>query len=372
MQRAVWLDMDDASAVASLARLHDSLGAGVSARLPWLQAWRDAYPAWRPWVLSLAGNDGELRAVAPLARRNVLGGIEVASIGRAALQDGAPVVHRTDRDGVELSQALAAALRSLHLPWTLLIHEIQEGSAFVAGLQDSLNRVVVRSGAIRPTVSLHGTVDPRVVMSRNLRQAESKARNRAAREGLAIEQKWIADPAEIRKRIPEMDAVYRARDIQLRGFSPLDHPKDSIYHRALRLRFLEDMELLELRCAGELAAYVLWIKNGRSRAVFDNRVSPRFTRISAGLIANNVALRTAAGDPEIDVLDWGSGVQRYKLQSATEVIRHVYVSACSSPVAQALLALQRGGGRARRRLAGALAVPAAPGGLRPARANRLA
>jgi hypothetical protein len=177
-------------------------------------------------------------------------------------------------------------------------------------------------------VRLDGTADPR---SRNLRSAEANARNRIARAGLAFVLRWIRRPEAIAERIPEIRAVHHARDIQRRGTSKLDDPREAVFYDALLRRHLERLELLELRLDGELAAYVLWIRNGAARLVLDNRVSPRWSDYRAGLIANNVALRAAAADPAVSELDWGAGEQRYKLQSATTVIPHEVLTAWSSP-----------------------------------------
>jgi hypothetical protein len=104
---------------------------------------------------------------------------------------------------------------------------------------------------------------------------------------------------------------------------------------------LDLLDLLEIRLEGELAAYLLWIRNGPTRLVFDNRVAPRWTNYSAGAIANNVALREAAEDPSIKVLDWGSSLQRYKLQSANKVVTHTQLLAWSSSVTRRALAARR-------------------------------
>lgn len=135
--------------------------------------------------------------------------------------------------------------------------------------------------------------------------------------------------------------MHRARDVQLRGVSLLDDRWEGNYYDTLLRRHLDKLDLLEIRLEGELAAYLLWIRNGRTRLVFDNRVAPRWTDYSAGVIANNVALRAAAEDPSIRVLDWGSGVQRYKLQSANKVVAHERLLAWSSSATRRALAARR-------------------------------
>jgi hypothetical protein len=135
--------------------------------------------------------------------------------------------------------------------------------------------------------------------------------------------------------------VHYARDLQLRGRSALDDPIEGRFYDAVFRRHLDALELLELRFAGELGAYLAWIRNGSARLVLDNRVAPGWTDYSAGLIANVTALRAAAADPAIDVLDWGSGVQRYKLQAATTVVPQLRLHAWSSAGLRRALAARR-------------------------------
>jgi hypothetical protein len=316
LESAVLLDLGDERSLASLGRLHDETEAPVSARLPWIGAWAESHPSWTPWVLALRDGTNELRAVASLARSGSRGLVLIRALGHTGL-DRAPVVFRTNEDGAELARALAGALREVGPAWELHIRQLPSGCVFLNELARALDLIEVRDGSLRPTVELAGVQDPREVLSRNLRQAENKARNRIARAGLAFEERWISDPDAIAARIPELRAVHHARDVQLRGSSLLDDPRESAYYDALVRRHLPQLEMFELRLSGELAAYVLLIRNGRVRVVLDNRVSPSWTAFSAGLIANNSALRAAALDPTVRTLDWGAGAQRYKLQSAS-------------------------------------------------------
>jgi hypothetical protein len=324
------LDLGDADARAALGRLHADVGAHASARLPWLRAWEDAFPHWRPWVLALRdGATGDLRAAAALARDAHAGIVRVRCLGDASL-DCAPIVSRTPGDARELADAVVDALRGLRRPWTLWLRQVSPDDEVTSRLMRRLPAADIRAGLARPVVVLDGVRQPRAVLSRNLRQAEAKARNRIARAGLALDMTWVTDRAGIERRLPGVRSVHLARDLQLRGASKLDEPQEAVFYDALLHRHLDALELLELRLDGELAAYVLWVRNGADRLVLDNRVAPVGTGYSTGLIANNAALCRAAADPRIDVLDWGTGVQRYKLQSATRVVEHCELCAWSS------------------------------------------
>ena len=321
------LDLDDPCTLQRLERLHDAAAANVSARLPWMLAWLESHPGWEPWVLGLSGDDGELRAVAPLARRRTGLLLRILCPGHEGL-DYCPTVARTTDDAVVLAEAVVGRLQALKRPWALHVRQLPAGSVFGGTLAKHLV-AEIKHGADRPVVLLGGGTDRDDHVSRNQRRAEAKARNRMRDAGLDLRQTWITDGAAIAERMPEIRAVHRARDVQLRGASLIDGREGPFYDALIR-RHLHRMELLEVRLDNELAAYVLWIRNDGTRLVFDNRVAPRWTHYSAGLIANNEALRTAAADPRITCLDWGAGVQRYKLSSATKVIAHEQLYAWSS------------------------------------------
>jgi hypothetical protein len=310
----------------------------VSARLAWMEASREAYPDWSAWMLGVSGDDAELRGLAALARRQRAGVVQIRCLGHAVL-DRAPIVSRSERDARELAGILAAEFQALHRPWTLCLRQLRPGDPFTQELRSRLPVAELVPDAQRPIVRLEGSRVAR--LSSNLRGAERRARNLIARDGLDCQIRWIGDAAEIARRVPEIRAVHRARDLQLRSVSALDDPEEGVLWDALFRRHLERLEVLEVRLRGELAAYLAWIPYGRARLVLDNRVAPRWTAYSAGLIANNIALRTASADPAIDVLDWGAGVQRYKLQSATTVVAHERLYAWSSAALRQLLAARR-------------------------------
>lgn len=336
---AVFLDFDDGAVRAALSRLHDQLGVRVGARLPWLLAWRETYVAWRPWLLVLHDRAGDIRAAAPLAVRRRAGLLRVAALGDTEL-DRSPIVYRSETDGVELAQAVSGALRELSSPWRLDLHLLPRGSSFTAELGRRLEPAKLYPGADRPIVSLPGRCEPREVLSLNLHKAERRARNRIARAGLRFEERWLAGAEAIAWSLPEVRGVHRERDLQLRGRSGLDDRREGRFWDALVRLHLPALELLEIRIESQLAAYLLWIRDGSWRYVLDNRVSPRWMQYSAGLIANNSALRRAALDERVAVLDWGSGVQRYKLQSATEVLHQDVLFAWSSRAVRGAFALE--------------------------------
>lgn len=144
------LDLDDKPSQSAVARLHDEVAAHVSSRLPWMQAWRTSHPEWRPWILAFL-DGGEIRAVAPLARRQRAGIVEVRCIGHTGL-DHSPVVCRTARDAVTLAEHLADGLHRLAGPWALDLVRLPSDSAFTGALTRQLRVSEVRSDTLRPIV----------------------------------------------------------------------------------------------------------------------------------------------------------------------------------------------------------------------------
>jgi CelD/BcsL family acetyltransferase involved in cellulose biosynthesis len=326
---AVLLNLDDGATQAALDELHVAINAGPSVRLPWLLAWREAWPEWRPWVLGIRGRGGELRGVAPLALRRDRALLKVQLLAHDRV-DTCPVVYRSPADGVALARAVADGLPGLARMWNLDVRQLPSGCAFAAELTRRLPITELRHGRMQPVVMVGGTIDPRTLLSANLRKADAKARNRITRGGYELTERWTREPEEIRERLPGVVEIHRARDLQLRGWSELDKPHVGTFFDALLRRHLNQLALLEVLIDEQLAAYAVMVRQGRTSLVLDNRVSPRWTNYSAGLIANNTVVRDAALDPGVAVLDWGAGVQRYKLQSANRVIDHHELLAWSS------------------------------------------
>jgi hypothetical protein len=66
---------------AQFDELLAAIGAPVTTRRPWLQAWVDSYPMYEPVMFALYGPTGGLEAAAPLAVRRRLGTRTVTALG---------------------------------------------------------------------------------------------------------------------------------------------------------------------------------------------------------------------------------------------------------------------------------------------------
>lgn len=319
LEGAKWLD-----------RMHDKAGVSLLSRRSFLQSWTDVYSAWEPWILAWV-QDGEVRAIAPLARRRTWWGMEVVSVGDSTLYES-PVAVCDDAAGAVLAAGVVEALRALGRPWVLRLPQLPAALTLGAALAAQLSVTVVFAGGPRPMLRFDDDHSPRQWLTRNTRGALAKARNRLSREGHHLEVEWVEPWARIKDVLPELVMVHRARDLELRGATLLDDAHEARFYHEVIHRHAEHWRLLTVRIDQSLAGYALCLKDGSSLRVWDNRVAPRWRRYSAGLMANAEIVLRAAADESVAAVDWGSGVQRYKISLSNEVIGTEVLMAWSSPV----------------------------------------
>jgi CelD/BcsL family acetyltransferase involved in cellulose biosynthesis len=320
-------------------RVHGELEVSLLAGRRWLESWTRAFPRWEPWVLTLLDEDEPL-AVAPLTRRRGRSGFEVVSIGADQLNES-PVVARDELGTAGLAASIARALESLDAPWSLRLPQLPSGSPLTAALQEYLGPSIVDAGSPRPVMHLDRSQPAARMLTANTRSALAKARNRIARDRHRLALEWVEDWGRIRELLPEIMAVHRARDLELRGMSLLDDPEELDFYQQVLVRHAERWRVLVVRIDGALAGYAICLADERILRVWDNRVSPDWRRYSAGLIANAEVLTSAGGDPAFDEVDWGCGMQRYKGSMSNEVVTAETLRAWSSGVLRARRSLTR-------------------------------
>lgn len=287
----------------------------VTCRRPWLQAWVDSYSDWEPWVVLVDG------AAAALARRKRGPVTQVCVLGTGPSDES----RLPARGGAAAARLAEAVVAGLPARWSLRAEQLPPDCPVLAELVARCPVHVLAPGDGLPRVDL--TDDWRRHVSRNSRQADSRARRQLAEAGYDLTETRTADPAEIAAAMPEVRAVHRARDLAAGRRPDHDDPRAAAFHAAVVAA--HDVDLYLLRANGALAAYVLGVRDRRSLAVWDNRVNPDFQRFSAGRVANTAILREAVADPAYDVLDWMRGVETYKLSSATRVTPTVQLRAWS-------------------------------------------
>ena len=313
-----------------LDRVQAQAGLPLFARRQWLLSWAEAFPEREPWTLALV--DGpEVRAVAPLARRRVRWGFEVAPIGANALHES-PVAACDEDALVTLGVGIGAALRELGRPWRLSL-QLSKVSTLATVLAAEVPISATYPGGRRPIFRFRGDdPSPKQLLGRNTYNALAKARNRIRKEGHRLEVSW--EP--ISEALPELVTVHRDRDLELRG-ATLDAAESRFYHQVID-GHAGYWRLLTVRIDGSLAAYALCLKDCDALHVWDNRLAPGWQRYSAGLICNAELVLRAARASAVGVVDWGCGEQRYKMSLSNEVIDAQVLMAWSSPWLRAALA----------------------------------
>lgn len=320
--------------------LCDRTGVPVTSRRLWLQTWADCYAPWTPWLV-LVWRGRELAAAAPLARRRRVGLLHVVGLGNGPSDD-----LRLPALDSEAARTLADAVHDAlnrQAPWLLRLEQIPPDDPVVAALRARLPLDRLEPGEGMPRVRIVDR-DPTAYLSKNTKKALAKIRNRLQRSGLEPETRWTSDVEQIRAVLPELQAVHRARDEQLGRRSDHDDARAARFHEQVIVRHAArgEVELLTLRLAGELAAYVCAFADGAALRSWDNRLAPAWSDFSAGRLANTEALRHAVTSSRYDELDWMQGEEPYKLQSATEIVPTANLVAWSSlPVQAGHAAVQR-------------------------------
>jgi hypothetical protein len=96
------------------------------------------------------------------------------------------------------------------------------------------------------------------------------------------------------------------------------------YAKAKKIR------LLTLRLDGSLAAFAMGILDRDMLWIYANLVSPNWLRYSAGTIINAEVVRSVYSDPSIKGVNWGAGLQRYKMSGDVKLIPAVKLMGWSS------------------------------------------
>jgi CelD/BcsL family acetyltransferase involved in cellulose biosynthesis len=324
----------------ALDDLYRATGTPVTARRPWQDIWTATHPQWEPWLLTV-GTPERLEAVAPLARSTRGPLTRVVGLGHGTADD-ARWPARTAAAADRLADGMASRLAGLG-GWALLAEQLPAGDPVVLALTARLSCVRVRPGQGMPMVVVANR-ELNTYLSRNARQAEAKARNRLRRDGREVTERWVHDPVDVARAVPDMSAVHAARDAQLGRHTDHADARRAAFYRSVLIAHAErrEVDLLLLEIDGRLAAYVAGFRDGRALRVWDNRVSPEWADYSAGRLANQAAIRHVVAGDTYDVLDWMRGEEAYKLSSATTVVPTCQLEAWSSRAARLPYATKAG------------------------------
>ena len=330
-------------------RLCEEVGTPVAGRWESVGPWLAHRPGLGVIAVALRDGRGTLTAAAVLSTRRVAFGRRVAKAGEPGERYSLPA--RDERHAGHLASALADRLGTLSGPWELRLDDVDPHDRVVAELARHLRPT---SFGTRPDTPVLHVADREVhPLSRNTRSAVAKARNRARRDGVELRIVVRTRPEDVRAHLADVVAVRRQRDIQLGRLAPDDGLERATFtDTVLAHADAGRVRLVEARYDGRLGAFAVCVPTGSAWCVYANCVSPQFTHYSAGTVVNAAVVTAAWQDEHVALVNWGAGIQRYKLSGDTEVEASALLSAWSSRCYRALLrgrrALRRAGPGTRR------------------------
>jgi CelD/BcsL family acetyltransferase involved in cellulose biosynthesis len=138
---------------------------------------------------------------------------------------------------------------------------------------------------------------------------------------------------EIRRLMPEVEEVYRARDADLNRRCALDSQTHGAFFRRVVDTHASRQEvcLTTLTLSGSLAAYVLCFLDEDVYRMWNCRFNPRFARYSAGMVAMDASVENALMTG-CRVYDFMRGEEPYKASYANYVARANDLRAWSGPL----------------------------------------
>ncbi len=315
----------------ALDRLHADMAVPVTARRPWLATWLRCHPSFEPWVFTLIDPDtAELQAAVPLARRRRRGLTEVVAAGHGS-SDQIRFPARGGQAALEISVAVVRGLRQLDGPWCLRAQQLPPGDPVAGFLRAQLRWAALLDGWGSPRIRLGADANEHT--SHNYRGQARNMCSRLRRHGHEPRFVFLRDPVEIAARMPEIEAVCKAREVQLAGRSRLDDPAEAAFFRAVIAEHASrgEVELGLLQTKGGIAAYsVAFVDRGAYRQ-WSKHLAPRWAAYRPGHVLDFELLRRAVADPDLVEFDWMMGVEGYKLRTATEVWSACDLLAWSSP-----------------------------------------
>lgn len=318
--------------------LHAATDAPVTARRPWLEAWSRSYPQYEPCAIVVEASGEKLQAAALLALRHRALFTDVIALGEGA-SDYARLPARTEAAAPALAQSVAGYLAQLGRPWRLTLNFLPPGDPVARALSRLLPWAWMLEGDQAPMLRFGADRRLEAHLSRNTRQRERKAWNRFRRVGLGPAVERLSAPEDIARALAEIESLRRRRDSSLGRRTLIDSRSGRAFWRAVLMEHARQgaVQVFALRADGQLAAYCVCFLDGRSLRFWDGRVDPDWEPLSAGFLLNVASLRWALADPEIAEYDWMRGVEPYKLQMSTDVVRTQNLLAYSSAAVAAIL-----------------------------------
>ncbi len=325
----------------TLSALLEATNAPATARWLPLVCWMRHNPKLTPWSV-LVYRDRQLVSAAVLARSFRRGIVRFETMGDGQLPSSLP--SRDAGSARDLAGAVGERLRALPTPWILNLRHLEIGDPVVGAIKCEFPASRTEQG-VSPRLDFRTGEPLTSYLSRNTRSALAKARNRIHNGGLVSELTWTTRSAEIDTVVPEILDLYQERTIQLKqNVALLADPAYRRFFADMVHAYAEDgvVRLLTFRLNQKLVSYAMCLESAGTLFVYSNRMSPDGAKYSAGTITNSEVVRMAHSDPTISCVDWGTGLQRYKLSGEVTLHPHEDVDVWpSEPVYRAWVWAQR-------------------------------
>ncbi|WP_337061110.1 GNAT family N-acetyltransferase [Kineococcus sp. G2] len=293
-----------------------ALGQPLTARLPWWRARVSVRPAAAPWAVLVRDGSGRPRAAAVLVdepcptapgeRRSTLaagGDGYLAGVAAAAVEDAR---------ALGLALAAGAAARGTRLELEDLPDDART-RALAAGAEAGVHPLAPVPFVRRPAEG-----DPLELLSHGTRKTLRKSRNRIGTDGLEARTTFTSCPADLELLLPDLEVAHRDRDDAHGLPCALDTPvgRAAWLARARELAAAGALEVATMHLDGELAAYVLGVRDGVRHGVLEGRFRTRFARYAPGRLLEAEVLQRALLTEGVQVLDWMTGVAPETLLAA--------------------------------------------------------
>jgi len=301
------------SVLAEVDELGRALGLPATARAAWVAASLEEGSSSFPWAVVVREGTGRPAAAAVLQDDLDTGTTSLA--GTAGGFRGG-LAARDLAAARALGLALAAGARARGPATTWRLGPVPDDAA--ARVVAAAAGLSVHPGLPVPAVRRPDVAGAHVV-SANHRRTLRKARNRIEADGLASAVRVTRAAAEVEDALPALAVAYRDRDHAHDLPCALDTPRGlrTWRQRVRALAATGHLELSVLTLDGELAAYVLALRDGERCGVLEGRFLSRFARYAPGRLLEADVLERALADASVGELDWMTGVAPDTLLAAT-------------------------------------------------------
>jgi hypothetical protein len=314
---------------AQLDRLFSDTLAPSTVRWPLMESWLRYNPEVEPMGV-LIWDNRHLIAAGLFGLRYGNGFCRITKIG----VEGEPygLGARDAHARCLLGAGLRKALQDIGMPWFIYLTDLPDDDPIARTIAAWLKPSVLSTCTHSPQLWFDRQSGLNRYLSQNTRSAVAKAKNRIKGDGLSIDMQWLSEYGPIEKFMDEIVAVHRERNRQKRGHALLDDPSEAALFRTTVLLHARDerIRLLTLRLADSLAAFAIGVLDRDMLWIYANLASPQWLRYSPGTIINAEVIRLAYSDPSIKGVNWGPGLQRYKMSGDVRLVPSLELMGWSS------------------------------------------